>query len=338
VSGGNAEGRISSYTWGSTGGADLAEEYLVHDESINAGDVVSLTDELLYVERASVDSPHVLGIVSTKPGVTLRDWPGGISPENNRAIALAGRVPVKISKENGEVKVGDRLTLSKTLPGLAMKQTTSGQSIGIVMEESLGKDKVLTFINLSYWTPVMQLSVAQNSDGDIVDTSDQYDLNGFSFINVKAIASISGKWSIDENGNIVAVSITAEKARLNKLEMVDQGTGEIYCTWIEFGEWLKVAGECLDRDGESDNSSGEVAGESTEVTVDDNNNDDLASDSIPDATTPDSDPGEGSPESSPSESSTEIPDQVGDGTSETTPEPEPVIEEPAAEPVVEGGL
>src|SRR3989344_6388392 len=142
------------YEWGSGGGADLAKEYLVDDESISSGDVVSLTDEKLYVEKASMTGKTVLGIVSTKPGITLKDWPNDISPENTRPIALSGRVPVKISNENGEIKVGDRLTLSKTIPGYAMKQTDPGQSIGIAMEESTENiDKILVFVNLSYWAP-----------------------------------------------------------------------------------------------------------------------------------------------------------------------------------------
>ncbi len=35
-----------------------------------------------------------------------------------------------------------------------------------------------------------------------------------------------------------------ENARIEKLEMIDKATGEIYCTWIENGEWQKAKGEC----------------------------------------------------------------------------------------------
>ncbi len=52
-----------------------------------------------------------------------------------------------------------------------------------------------------------------------------------------------------ENGianiqEIVTEKLTAKKARLDKIEMVDQNTGEIYCTWIKDGEWVKEKGEC----------------------------------------------------------------------------------------------
>jgi hypothetical protein len=52
-----------------------------------------------------------------------------------------------------------------------------------------------------------------------------------------------------ENGiaslkEIVTETLTAKKARLDKIEMVDQTTGDIYCTWVENGEWQKTKGEC----------------------------------------------------------------------------------------------
>jgi len=48
---------------------------------------------------------------------------------------------------------------------------------------------------------------------------------------------------------LIAEKITAKKAKLDKIEMVDQATGEIYCTWIENGEWQKVKGECGSSEG-----------------------------------------------------------------------------------------
>jgi len=57
-----------------------------------------------------------------------------------------------------------------------------------------------------------------------------------------------------ENGiahlqELIAEKITfrkaeGEKIKVQELEMVDKTTGEIYCTWIENGEWTKVKGEC----------------------------------------------------------------------------------------------
>ena len=35
-----------------------------------------------------------------------------------------------------------------------------------------------------------------------------------------------------------------ETARIQDLEMVDKTTGDVYCTWIDNGEWQKAKGEC----------------------------------------------------------------------------------------------
>ncbi len=76
------------------------------------------------------------------------------SDHTNPPVALVGRIPTKFSSENGVVQVGDRLTVSKTLPGYAMKQTESGESIGIALESSgptwQATSTILTFVNLGY--------------------------------------------------------------------------------------------------------------------------------------------------------------------------------------------
>jgi uncharacterized membrane protein YgcG len=45
------------------------------------------------------------------------------------------------------------------------------------------------------------------------------------------------------------------KVRMDKMEMVDQDTGEVYCTWIANGVWVKVKGECGAAPEATDNSS-----------------------------------------------------------------------------------
>ena len=234
----------------STGGADLAEEYLVHDESISAGDVVSLTvdstgspqAEKLYVEKASITSSAVIGIVSTKPGLTLKDWPGDVSPENVRAIALSGRVPVKISNENGEIKVGDRLTLSKTIPGYAMKQTDPGQSIGIAMEESTENiDKILVFVNLSYWAPGFG-SFEVSEDGtptynSFFDSILSMFKNAFEIVFEKGILKVA---------SLVVSIIKTEELEVKGagVTVFDRTTGEPYCLGVDNGNTISTPGIC----------------------------------------------------------------------------------------------
>src|SRR3990167_7450172 len=57
----------------------------------------------------------------------------GMNIGQSYPIALAGRVPVKFSSENGLIKKGDRLTAA-SIPGYAMKATVSGRVIGAALE------------------------------------------------------------------------------------------------------------------------------------------------------------------------------------------------------------
>ena len=74
-------------------------------------------------------------MVSTKPGLTLGfDDTSTRRGERGFPIALSGRVPVQLSTENGPIKKGDRLMLS-SLPGIAMKATGTGMTVGIALED-----------------------------------------------------------------------------------------------------------------------------------------------------------------------------------------------------------
>ena len=66
-------------------------------------------------------------------------------------VALSGRVPVKVSIENGIIRTGDLLT-SSSLPGVAMRATKAGQIIGQAMMpfEGDGIGLVLAFVKTDY--------------------------------------------------------------------------------------------------------------------------------------------------------------------------------------------
>jgi hypothetical protein len=121
---------------GQTGGADLAERYTSVDD-LSAGELVSLDpNNVGGVLRAK--SPYqkdILGIVATSPGLIL-----GPDGEKTYPIALVGRVPVKVTTENGDIKAGDRLASSST-PGYALKATNAGRVVGTVLED-LSQDKM----------------------------------------------------------------------------------------------------------------------------------------------------------------------------------------------------
>ncbi len=115
------------------GAFDLAESYPTLSNDLQAGEVVVLDqDNEGYVKRAEeVYDGKLLGVVSTKPGFLL----AGSKNKDVKtvAVALVGRVPVKVSLENGDIKVGDPLT-SASIHGYAMKATKPGMIIGHAME------------------------------------------------------------------------------------------------------------------------------------------------------------------------------------------------------------
>jgi hypothetical protein len=112
-----------------TSGADLAERY-TSQEPLEFGDVVvidPLNDHAVKKSKYQYE-PTMVGVVSTDPGFI-----SGAYTENSYPIGLIGRVPVKVSTENGMVQVGDYLTTS-SVPGVAMKATLSGRVLGKALE------------------------------------------------------------------------------------------------------------------------------------------------------------------------------------------------------------
>ena len=111
-------------------GADLAENYYSNDLLL-AGEVVSIdASRSAGVKKSSKPyQKDILGIVATQPGIVL-----GPKEENSYPIALVGRVPVRVTTENGIIKAGDRIT-SSTKAGYAMKATQSGRVLGTVLED-----------------------------------------------------------------------------------------------------------------------------------------------------------------------------------------------------------
>ena len=125
----------------------MAESFSVAGEALEPGDLVVL--EAGAHVRRSGGTPYdarMAGVVSADPGLTLGWETGGDAP-----IALAGRVPLKVTLENGPIAAGDHLT-SSTTPGRAMKATEPGATVGIALEAFDGaqasEGEVLTFVSL----------------------------------------------------------------------------------------------------------------------------------------------------------------------------------------------
>ena len=113
-----------------TGGADLAENYS-SKEILAKGEVVGIDGKAgdHNIKKSTGQyQPNMLGVVSTNPGFVAGD-----GTEDAYPVALVGRVPVKVSTENGPIREGDALT-SASIPGYAMKATVGGRVLGRALQ------------------------------------------------------------------------------------------------------------------------------------------------------------------------------------------------------------
>lgn len=116
-------------------GADLAEEFTVADDDAEPGTVMVLAGA--DVVRVSTDAydTRVAGVLSGaggyRPALILdRAGPG------RSALAMTGKVWVRVSTENGPVGIGDLLTTATTR-GHAMRASDPSRSHGAVIGKAL---------------------------------------------------------------------------------------------------------------------------------------------------------------------------------------------------------
>ncbi|KKR87654.1 MAG: hypothetical protein UU32_C0004G0019 [Candidatus Woesebacteria bacterium GW2011_GWB1_41_10] len=169
---GGTGGRGEVRVWTIKGtNADLAEIYTSNDLTLEAGDVVAIDPDLRAGVKKTISAYEAgaVGIISTKPAQIIGD---AINEGNNVVpVALAGRVPVKVSLENGPISAGDYLTTS-SIPGVAMKATKAGLTIGTAIGSFDGTggqtDKsIMVFVNTSYTTGMLLHKVLTAGGYDI---------------------------------------------------------------------------------------------------------------------------------------------------------------------------
>ena len=184
-------------------GADYAE--WIDYSGTNApqpGDVLSIdsTGSSSVVDSSVPYDSSLIGVVSTNPYQV-----GGNNDGHSVVLALAGRVPVKVSLENGPIKAGDPLTSSST-PGVAMKATGPGEIIGTALEGYDGTEssnEITVQLHVGYNNPNAQNGVIQgdqNVTGNLSvggnetvdgDTTVQGNMNVAGSINVSGPSSIN---------------------------------------------------------------------------------------------------------------------------------------------------
>lgn len=148
----------------SGGGTDFAEMYGTVGP-VEAGDLVmpsgaasefkmlGNTSSKAFVRRSTGKAYEagILGVVSTEPFSEVLGTDIFEKKEKPFPVALIGRVPVKVTNENGPISIGDYLTSSST-PGYAMRATASGRIIGVALSSSArSRDKIIVFVNPFWW-------------------------------------------------------------------------------------------------------------------------------------------------------------------------------------------
>lgn len=123
-------------------GADYAESVGVSGDRTNylPGDILVIDPDNpgKFLKSNQPYSTMVAGIYSTQPGFVGRLEPANSETAKTEVpMAMVGRVPTKVSAENGPIKVGDLLVSSSTM-GYAMKGTDHSQMLGAVVGKALG--------------------------------------------------------------------------------------------------------------------------------------------------------------------------------------------------------
>jgi hypothetical protein len=102
---------------------------------------------------------------------------------------------------------------------------------------------------------IENLELKLNEEGKVEGETGQpyipagFDLLSFGEIIEKVKQALGHLGILVEQGwiklqELVVERLSAKTARIDKLEMIDQATGEVWCTWIERGEWKKQKGSC----------------------------------------------------------------------------------------------
>lgn len=136
---------------------DVAEYVRVGDPTIEAGDLVALDaeanrraesiyDRMVVRKTQMAYDRHIAGAISPGGGMVLNGGHdvlerGGRAKPGYQLLALAGRIPIKVSSENGPLRAGDRVVAS-SLPGVGMRANDGGVSVGMAAEPFDGRDGV----------------------------------------------------------------------------------------------------------------------------------------------------------------------------------------------------
>jgi hypothetical protein len=256
-SGNDAQANALIQSCSSTPAADYMEMY-AGDYSLGIGTIVAPSNE--YATTTKGDTlvkftytkkpyqPDLVAIVSDINDATDFNSIGyNIKSEDNPVpIALNGRVKVKVSSINGNIKPGDYIT-SSSMPGVGMKANKAGKVIGIALNEYNNTDPneiglILVFVNPTFYDPDMFLTsdtnfvIAKiNSDYEVTDIQTNNTSTRIGSFAKTVIANVQA-------GLVNASEITVNRMMISGLSLRDyiisvvqtaQETGELVARVLE---------------------------------------------------------------------------------------------------------
>jgi hypothetical protein len=245
-------------------GADLAEIYYAKDASISEGDIVSLDGTGVSQVKKSIkayDSKSI-GVISTKPGLVIGEADGEGKPV---IVGLAGRVPVKVSTKNGEIKTGDYITTSD-IAGVGMRATDAGQVVGKALTGLSGENvqgEIIVFIQNTYFDgqyddeEVVSDANATNPDSSVIQPvstdkktylSDGSLADRFTHLVRKAVEKLSN----------VFINVTAwvKELKADRIETKELCVEDVCVTKTQFLQMIQSSGSQQNNSNGNTNSGG----------------------------------------------------------------------------------
>jgi hypothetical protein len=138
------------------------------DTDYGVGDLLSIASSgsNLFQKSATPYDPQIAGAITDSAGFI-----GGSDNGNgSNVIALAGRIPVKVTGVNGPIAIGDYIT-SSNIPGYGMRATQPGRVVGVAMQVFNGTDAnttgtVMIFVNPG-WAPGSLTSASSSTSANL---------------------------------------------------------------------------------------------------------------------------------------------------------------------------
>jgi hypothetical protein len=198
--------RTNAKGW-STGSYDFAEMF-PSEEKLLAGELVVFIGESVARAHGAKDE-QLAGVVSTRPGFLA-----GENLADSYPIALAGRVPVRVSAQNGTINVGDPLAAS-SIDGVAVRALKAGQIVGYALESydgSQSDDLILGYVNVGYWggeqgelerlidNRASQLASRGATDFASLNMSGDISMGSHSILGIGKLEGIGSSWSLEKDG------------------------------------------------------------------------------------------------------------------------------------------